>query len=538
MYDILRIHMANVVQVTQHGLTIFCYYCINKIFYPMRLVFTILSLGLLCHLQAQKVDYAGSNCVDLPHELRQRLIANKKALQSGRAFPRESIYVPVKFHLAAESDGAGRIEVADVLNQLCALNKEFEASGFIFYINSGFNLINNTNVFENPTTATGVARMIRESREEGPNSLNIFITQNADRGSIENGTVLGFYSIQNDWIVIRKSQVGNGENTLAHEIGHYFSLNHPHIGWESDPWNKSDHGNPVLIRSINGVQIELVDKSNCESAGDMVCDTPPDYNFGLTWDTRCPEFDLDVADRNRDTIVPAQNNYMSYFLGCGPYEFSPQQNDIMMADYNSSLKSYLRTGYTPNLDPVTEKVALLSPNNNTTAEFYNGVELKWTASENATNYSILIRGGQDELAFQTQDTALYITELSPDRTYTWSVTPYNESSACAGKSTNILKTNDMTTATDDPIFSTEITLSPNPVYSGQIPRIAFESDTNLNGSLQVYDQSGRRIIQSNTMILTGYNEISIPLNDLTSGIYMLSLSTKKGSINRKVIINN
>ncbi len=538
MYDILRIHMVNVVQVMQHGLTIFCYYCINKIFYPMRFVFTVLFLGFLSTLQGQKVDYAGANCVDDHHELRQRLIANKAALQSGRAFPRETIYVPVKFHLAAETDGSGRIEVADILNQLCTLNVEFEDSGFVFYIDSGFNQLNNTNVFESPTAATGVARMIREARDEGPNALNIFVTQNADRGNIENGTVLGFYSIQNDWIVIRKSQIGNGENTLAHEIGHYFSLSHPHVGWESEPWEQSRHGNPVLIRVINGIQIELVDKSNCESAGDMVCDTPPDYNFGLTWDSRCPTFDLDVTDRNGDTIAPAQNNYMSYFLGCGPYEFSPQQNNIMMADYNSSLKSYLRTGYVPNTSEVTEKVALIAPGNNTTTEFYNGVELKWSSSENATNYSILIKGGQDEIAIITQDTAIYMTELSPNRTYTWSVTPFNESSACAGKTTNILKTNDMTTATEDPLFSTEILLSPNPVYLGQSLRIAFDSTEKLNGSLQLYNQKGQRILQSQEAISIGNNEISIPINDLSSGIYMLSLTTEMGSINRKVIINN
>ena len=538
MYDFFSSHLVNVTQYRQHGYPNFCYYCNYKILYPMRFIFTLLFLGFLSSLTAQNVNYAGINCVDDHAALRKRLIANKTSLKNGLTFIRETIFVPVKFHLAAEADGSGRIEIADVLDQLCALNQEFEATGFVFYIDSGFNLINNTNVFESPTTATGVARMIRESRDEGPNGLNIFVTQNADRGNIENGTVLGFYSIQNDWIVIRKSQIGIGENTLAHEIGHFFSLNHPHTGWESNPWTESEHGNPVLIRNINGIQIELVDKSNCETAGDLVCDTPPDYNFGLTWDNRCPDFDLDVADRNGDTIIPSQINYMSYFLGCGPYEFSPQQRNIMMADYNSSLKSYLRTGYVPDTRPVTEKVDLLFPGNNTTTEFYNGVELKWSASENATNYSVLIRGGQDEIAFITQDTAKYMTELSPDRTYTWSVTPYNESSACAGKTTNILKTNDMTTATEDPQFSTEISLSPNPVRSGQNLLLGLESTDKMTGVLNIYDQSGRRMIQSQRDLRIGYNEISIDVNDLSSGIYMLSLATEKGSINRKVIVNH
>ncbi|MEZ4948184.1 MAG: hypothetical protein R2784_02135 [Saprospiraceae bacterium] len=39
--------------------------------------------------------------------------------------------------------------------------------------------------------------------------------------------------------------------------------------------------------SPNGSPTELQDGSNCTTAGDKICDTPPDYNFGLINGNSC-----------------------------------------------------------------------------------------------------------------------------------------------------------------------------------------------------------------------------------------------------------
>ena len=48
------------------------------------------------------------------------------------------------------------------------------------------------------------------------------------------------------------------------------------------PWS-ADIGNPAPASSPGGIPTEKMDGSNCETAGDYLCDTPPDYN-GFGWD--------------------------------------------------------------------------------------------------------------------------------------------------------------------------------------------------------------------------------------------------------------
>lgn len=499
---------------------------------------TFLYVFTAIHCFSQAIRYADYHCVDDQEALTKQVIANKQAISDGMSFPRETIYVPVTFHMVADDDGAGRVDVEDVFDQLCALNEEFLDTGFEFYIDEDFNFINNTLVYEAPTGGAAVAEMIRQKRDNGANALNIFITLNARMGNEENGTVLGFYAFENDWIVIRRNQIGNGENTLAHEIGHYFSLKHPHSGWESDPWEENRHGNPVLQNRINGVQIELVDGSNCNTAGDQLCDTPPDYNFGLRWDLSCPPFNLNVEDRNGDTIVPQQNNYMSYFIGCQPYIFTPDQRNLMMADYNSGRKDAIRTGFTPPTAEIENTLELISPENNTTTAFYNGVELSWTPVANATSYYIEIRSGAEEIIRFTTGTTIYITELSPNKTYIWSVRPFSNLKTCASKETNILKTNDVTTATADPSFVESMTVFPNPLTSNQNLQIDIESGSSVDGVLHLYSMSGKLVHRQQQAIKSGANHIRIDLNHIKSGLYMLSLATIDGNIERKIIITN
>jgi len=490
----------------------------------------------LIHCFSQSVRFADHQCVDNQEMLTQRIIENKQLIRDGMAFSRETIYVPVTFHLVADDEGLGRADVEDVLKQLCDLNSEFENTGFTFYIDDGFNYIDNSLVFNSPSLGAGVAEMIRQKRGVGASSLNIFVT--GGTRDIGNGRILGFYAIENDWVVINKDEMGNGQNTLAHEIGHFFSLAHPHTGWEFNPWTEARHGNPVLLDRINGIQIELVDGSNCETAGDQLCDTPPDYNFGLPWDSRCPTFNLNVMDRNGDTIVPQQNNHMSYFSGCVPYTFTNQQTNVMMAEYGGIRRENIRRDYIPNQTIVANTLELISPENNATAQFHNGVELSWTPVENATQYFVELKSGLDKIIRFTENTEIYITELLPDKVYTWTVIPFNETSTCAEQKNRILRTSDATTNTIDPLFAESIALYPNPISEGESIKFQFQSSADLNGVLKLFSGNGQVLHTQLLSVQIGTNTIAIDLDNIQSGMYLLSYSTAEGNINRKFIINN
>jgi len=83
---------------------------------------------------------------------------------------------------------------------------------------------------------------------------------------------------------------------MTHEMGHVWGLPHTFAG--------------------NGV--ENVDGSNCETAGDGICDTPADpYNpnvDNITWQNGC-EFVFEGLDANGQFYQPDMGNIMSYY-GC------------------------------------------------------------------------------------------------------------------------------------------------------------------------------------------------------------------------------
>lgn len=113
-------------------------------------------------------------------------------------------------------------------------------------------------------------------------------------------------------------------NTLAHEFGHVLGLMHTHTG--------------------NGS--ELVDGSNCDISGDLLCDTPadPGLNAGnVDWVT-CTYIGT-ATDANGDIYQPDVENIMSY-SPCGRSTFSPGQIEVMQ--YVAwELKSYLKSTINP-----------------------------------------------------------------------------------------------------------------------------------------------------------------------------------------------
>jgi len=129
----------------------------------MKYIYALLLIQFtLVMLLSQETRIADYYCVNNQDMLTQRIIENKKAIANGLAMPREKIYIPIKFHLVAEDDGSGRVDIEDMLDQLCDLNAEFSNTGFEFYLDNGFNFIDNTAVYESPTLGVGVSEMIEE----------------------------------------------------------------------------------------------------------------------------------------------------------------------------------------------------------------------------------------------------------------------------------------------------------------------------------------------------------------------------------------
>lgn len=116
---------------------------------------------------------------------------------------------------------------------------------------------------------------------------------------------------------------------FAHELGHVFSLPHTH----------ANMAGPV------GTD-ELVNGSNCATAGDFICDTPADPILSAVpgrVDSLCNYTDTVYTDANGDLFQPDTRNIMSY----APYscynQFSPQQLDQVRFCLDN-IRFYLRSG--------------------------------------------------------------------------------------------------------------------------------------------------------------------------------------------------
>ena len=93
---------------------------------------------------------------------------------------------------------------------------------------------------------------------------------------------------------------------------------------------------------------ELVDGSNCETAGDQLCSTPADpYGFirdeadewiprdpkGIVYNDGC-EFISQLKDANGDYFSPSTTNMMSHYpCKC---HFTHEQFSIMVDNYNKA----------------------------------------------------------------------------------------------------------------------------------------------------------------------------------------------------------
>jgi hypothetical protein len=464
-------------------------------------------------------------------------------------------YVPIHFHLVADGAGNGRIKENRILDQLCDLNEAYAPHDIQFYINPHptyglFNKsINHDNVYNNQTNT-----FLMQNRRHN-NALNVFVAEVASTGtSVQPGITLAYYSPTRDWVVSRKDQInGAGNGTLPHEIGHFFTLKHTHYGWEDDP-NDEEQPQfeptdptwpiaPVQAPSPNFVATtERVDGTNCLSAADGICDTPPDYNFGYSWNG-CTVYNLPAKDPLGVLVNPMETNFMGYFIGCNNYEFTPQQAGVVSANINSPGRNYLDNTYQPAATTITVPTNLLvAPIGGTTTQFYNDVELTWNKVAGSTYYLV----ETDVLSsfitnsfksYVVTDTTLQINDLLPNKTYYWRVRPFNPSYTC----TNFRQASFKTSADISNVVNisalNELKVTPNPVENGQVALIQIEANAGFEATLRLVDVAGRITRDLGTIpFMAGENTVQLDTDALPNGVYFVVLDTEKGRHTERLVV--
>ena len=112
----------------------------------------------------------------------------------------------------------------------------------------------------------------------------------------------GFYNDLNHSIIIIRH---GSKTTLAHEIGHFFGLKHPHRNWNKGKWRQES----VSRTRTKGI---FKKKKNCECNGDFIADTPAEPKLIKFTDKNCRYNSNNLTDNWGDVYHPMTDNLMSY----------------------------------------------------------------------------------------------------------------------------------------------------------------------------------------------------------------------------------
>lgn len=473
------------------------------------------------------------------------LLERVDALKKSPAYQERSAqkYIPVTFHLVASSSGTGRVNEENVLLQIANLNAQYADQQAIFYIDH-FNYFDNDAVYNTPASPAATTQM--KLRRDN-NALNLFITNTAENGGGSPGVTLAYYEPTNDWVVAKKDQISGGSSTVAHEFGHFFSLAHPFSGWDCHPYTFDEYTNPVNVDFTLACDggggselIELQNGSNCNIAGDHVCDTPADYNLGLLFQNDC-DTNTVVMDKNGQLIKPMTNNFMSYYRGCASYAFTPNQKTLINASFFSTSRQYIRTGVVPNTTPVTGPVVYISPINGEHTPGITSIPLEWEDTPGANKYMILLAQNpsftiNQHKYFSNQSSFIVTDVLTEGKTYYWKVWPYNESQTGAGYSPTQTFVAGGATGINEIKEINHYSLSPNPIHTGEQSTFTVTSNKTFDGDLTLSDASGRILSNEKINIPSGTSDHPLSTEGYPAGIYFVMLHGTSGSLVERLLI--
>ncbi len=208
--------------------------------------------------------------------------------------------IPIRAHVLRRSDGSGGISQTDIEASIARANQHYRSVRMEFYVDK-YRYLDNTSDY-NSTMSNNYGSLERRLYDNNKvdEAINVFFVQNSTTSWATGATS----SV--DRVIMRNSHTRN-ESTLSHELGHYFGLPHTHA-----------NGN------------ELVNGSNCSSAGDRFCDTPADPGNSFT--STCG-YNGTGKDSNNQAYNPLTDNLMSYAWKRCRETFTPRQQQRILYTY-------------------------------------------------------------------------------------------------------------------------------------------------------------------------------------------------------------
>ncbi len=202
-------------------------------------------------------------------------------------------------NVVEDASGSWNITEQEILDNVAAMNEYFELICVSFEV-CEFKSIPNYHL--DTLDGNDFEQLIVENHEAY--RINFFFVQDITGAAVQacGFASLGGIGLMEDGGVVIKKGDCNNPFTFTHEMGHYFGLLH----------------------TFEGNGSELVNGDNCDTEGDLVCDTPADnYEPGdavdlyVDEDNDCRFINTD-QDANGQYYRPDVGNIMSYYpCRCG-----------------------------------------------------------------------------------------------------------------------------------------------------------------------------------------------------------------------------
>ena len=276
----------------------------------------------------QFIDYYNS----IKHQIDgfKQDFAQKKSGKNKK--PKETAnYIPIKAHVIRDLDKSHGLSEASINDAITNLNEIYAEAFMTFYLYNDINYIDSNQLLH---FKKGNEKSLIEANYVS-NTINIYFIDFIENYSGE--SICGYTEEKNN-IIIMKSSCAVNESSLAHEIGHFFSLVH------------------TQGISNNGQTTEFVDGSNCDTNGDGICDTPADPTLSYdNVDNNCNYIGTKTDDHG-DLFTPDTENIMSYSRKSCRTHFSKEQFSRMYAYY----KFIEDTLIPPNFSDIETKTTKLA----------------------------------------------------------------------------------------------------------------------------------------------------------------------------------